>query len=207
MNCRDNNFIFAFILFFFLFSCSTKSEKKTINFNIENKQKEKPKDSENLTKDTLNFKLEIYNQDSVDLNITAAKLDSNVYFIERFPNKNIKKQILDSENFTIKHLAIDYKDSSDTKNAFYNLLDCFDKNCRSIKVFDKVKFKKAFFMLVVTEKSIHIIESEKNLDAKKWINFVRFSEINSRLKTIVVQKKQQNAKWFNYNNHQLIEIL
>lgn len=200
------NFIYYIIFVFVVFSCSNKSKKKII-FSNDNVQKEKNKQINIELEDSINFKLEIFNRDSVNLDVTKLELDTNQYFIERFPHKKITKQIIIATEQRVQLLGINYKDSFDRKNAFFNFLDCFDKTCRSIKVFDKVNFKKSFLMLVVSEKSIHIIESENNLDVKKWINFVRFSEINSSLKLIVVQKKQQKAKWYNFLNHQLIEIL
>ncbi len=204
---RIANFIYCFILTLLVFSCSNKSDKTIIDLNNDDKPKEKNKQINIKLDDSLNIKLEIYNQDSVNLNVTKLESDTNRYFIERFPNREITKQFLVSKELRVQHLEINYKDSFDRKNAFFNFLDCFDKTCRSIKVFDKVKFKKAFFMLVVTEKSIHIIESEKNLDATKWINFVRFSKFNSPIELVVIQKKQQKAKWFSYKNFELIEIL
>ncbi len=199
------NFIFFFILTFLVVSCSNKSEENVIISN-DDKPKEEKKQINSDLEDSLNFKLEIYNQDSVNLSVTNLESDTNRYFIERFPNLNITKQILISNNNEVQHLEINYKDSFDRKNAFFNYLDCFDKTCRSIKFFDKVKFKKGFFMLVVSQKSIHIIESEKNLDATKWINFVRFSKYYSPLELVVIQKKLQKAKWFYYQNYKLIEI-
>ena len=92
------------------------------------------------------------------------------------------------------------------KNAFFNFLDCYCKDCKSIELFQKVKFSKTFFMLLASTKSIHIIESEINQNPKKWINLLRFSNNKDPVKFIIVQQKQQKAKWFSYSNFVLTEV-
>jgi hypothetical protein len=106
----------------------------------------------------------------------------------------------------VKHLQINYADSNAMKNAFFNYLDCYGKDCKSIDLFQKVNFSKTFFMLITTTKSIHIIESNNNLNSSDWINCVRFSKISDPMKFIIIQKKQQKAKWFSYSNYHLTEV-
>jgi hypothetical protein len=92
------------------------------------------------------------------------------------------------------------------KNAFFNFLDCYGKDCKSIELFQKVKFSKTFFMLLASTKSIHIIESEFNQNPKKWINLLRYSNKKDPIKFIIIQKKQQKAKWFSYSHYHLTEV-
>ena len=188
----------------FIHACSSNNNQK--REKIENKKINNEKPKEILKEDTLKAIFEFYNQDSVDLNIMKISPNLEKTFIERFPNKKALNFILDSENSWIKHLQIDYLDSNSMKNAFFNFLDCYGKDCKSIELFQKVKFSKTFFMLLASTKSIHIIESEINQNPIKWINLLRFSNNKYPIKFIIVQQKQQKAKWFSYSNFHLTEV-
>ena len=189
---------------FFILACSTNNNQKrekTENKKINNK---KPKEIQK--EDTLIAIFEFYNQDSVNLEITKINLNPEKTFIQRFPYKNATNLLLESKKNLVKYLQINYADSNAMKNAFFNYLDCYGKDCKSIELFQKVKFSKTFFMLITTTKSIHIIESENNLNSSDWINCVRFSKIADPIKFIIIQKKQQKAKWFSYSNFVLTEV-
>ena len=79
---------------------------------------------------------------------------------------------MESKNSEVKHLQIDYLDSNSMKNAFFNFLDCYGNDCKSIELFQKVKFSKTFFMLLASTKSIHIIESEFNQNPKNGLIYI-----------------------------------
>ena len=189
---------------FFILACSTNNNQKrekTENKKINNK---KPKEIQK--EDTLIAIFEFYNQDSVNLEITKINLNPEKTFIQRFPYKNATNLLLESKKNLVKYLQINYADSNAMKNAFFNYLDCYGNDCKSIELFQKVKFSKTFFMLITTTNSIHIIESDNNLIPSEWINCVRFSKIADPIKFIIIQKKQQKAKWFSYSNYHLTEV-
>ena len=189
-----------------LFRCtSSTNDRKVKLYNKEKNNKLEPLIS-NKKKDTLLTLFDFYNQDSIGLEVTKITVNTEKPFIERFPNKKIFNLILESKNSEVKHLQIDYLDSNTLKNAFFNFLDCFGEDCKSIELFQKVKFSKTFFMLLASTKSIHIIESEFNQNPKKWINLHRYSNKKDPIKFIIVQKKQQKAKWFSYSNFVLTEV-
>ena len=195
-----------FFIFQFILGCDSNTNDKKVKLHIKKKYYKHKKPNPNKEVDTLIVLFDLYNQDSVDLKISKISPNLEKTFIERFPNKKIFNFILESKNSEVKHLQIDYLDSNSMKNAFFNFLDCYGKDCKSIELFQKVKFSKTFFMLIVSSKSIHIIESELNQNPKKWINFHRFSNNKDPIKFIIVQQKQQKAKWFNYSNFLLTEI-
>jgi len=195
-----------FLIFQFILGCDLITNDKKVKLHIKKKYYKHEKPNPNKEVDTLIFLFDLYNQDSVDLEITKISPNLEKTFIERFPNKKIFNFILESKNSTVKHLQIDYLDSNSMKNAFFNFLDCYGKDCKSIELFQKVKFSKTFFMLLASTKSIHIIESEFNQNPKKWINLLRYSNKKDPLKFIIVQQKQQKAKWFNYSNFVLTEV-
>ena len=189
---------------FFILACSANNNQKREKIENKNINNKKPKEIQKV--DTLKAIFEFYNQDSVNLEITKINLNPEKTFIQRFPYKNATNLLLESKKNLVKHLQINYSDSNAMKNAFFNYLDCYGKDCKSIELFQKVKFSKTFFMLITTTKSIHIIESENNLNSSDWINCVRFSKIADPIKFIIIQKKQQIAKWFSYSHYHLTEV-
>jgi hypothetical protein len=195
-----------FFIFQFILGCGSNTNDKKVKLHNKKKYYKHEKPTPNKEKDTLIILFDRYNQDSVNLEITKISPNLEKTFIERFPNKKIFNFILESKNSTVKHLQIDYLDSNSMKNAFFNFLDCYGKDCKSIELFQKVKFSKTFFMLLASTKSIHIIESEFNQNPKKWINLLRYSNKKDPIKFIIVQQKQQKAKWFNYSNFVLTEV-
>ena len=188
----------------FIQACSSNNNQKREKIENNKINNEKPK--EILKEDTLKAIFEFYNQDSVNLEITKINLNPEKTFIQRFPYKNATNLLVESKKNLVTHLEINYSDSNAMKNAFFNYLDCYGKDCKSIELFQKVKFSKTFFMLITTTKSIHIIESENNLNSSDWINCVRFSKIADPIKFIIIQKKQQIAKWFSYSHYHLTEV-
>ena len=190
----------------FIQACSSNNNNNQKREKIENNKINNKKPKEILKEDTLKAIFEFYNQDSVNLEITKINLNPEKTFIQRFPYKNATNLLLESKKNLVKHLQINYADSNAMKNAFFNYLDCYGKDCKSIELFQKVKFSKTFFMLITTTKSIHIIESENNLNSSDWINCVRFSKIADPIKFIIIQKKQQKAKWFSYSHYHLTEV-
>ena len=52
------------------------------------------------------------------------------------------------------------------------------------------------------EKSIHIIESNKNQDPNNWIYLINSKSI----KTLIIQNKNQVANWYTYQNNLLTEV-
>ena len=199
--------IFSFITIsalLFLNSCSSNTNEKKGRSKNKKIKNQKPKEIQK--EDTLKAFFDFYNQDSINLEITKINVNLDNTFIQRFPNKKSTNLVLESKNYIVKHLQINYADSNAMKNAFFNYLDCYGIDCKSIDLFQKVKFSKTFFMLITTTKSIHIIESNNNLNSSDWINCVRFSKIADPIKFIIIQKKQQKAKWFSYSNFHLTEV-
>jgi hypothetical protein len=195
-----------FFIFQFILGCVSNTNDKKVKLHNKKKYYKHEKPTLNKEKDTLIVLFDRYNQDSVNLEITKIIPNLEKTFIERFPNKKIFNFILESKNYEVKHLQIDYLDSNSMKNAFFNFLDCYGKDCKSIELFQKVKFSKTFFMLLASTKCIHIIESEFNQNPKKWINLLRYSNKKDPIKFIIIQKKQQKAKWFSYSHYHLTEV-
>jgi hypothetical protein len=61
-----------------------------------------------------------------------------------------------------------FEDSLKTVNAFYNWLDCFNQNCRSIRVNEEINGSKEAFVIWVSNTEISFLESSKAIQRKMW---------------------------------------
>ena len=204
-----------FVLFFFLFSCLNKKKEKTIDLSeittsserykegkLESKKDKKKKVSFTDTLD-VHFKGIL---DSLKINDSVVRKLDIVSFPDRFGAKSVTKfywkEITDSINF----IDWEFTDSLKTENAFYNWIDCFGENCRSIKIGDKVKIQKRELLVLVNEKHLIIIDSDKKIDYLKWVSVLKTQLFGENWKYIVFQPKKGKAVWMNYKNEVFTEI-
>lgn len=61
-----------------------------------------------------------------------------------------------------------FTDSSKTVHAFYNWLDCFGNDCRSIKINEEENGCKQAFIIWVSNSSISYLESPRRIKEKDW---------------------------------------
>ncbi len=171
---------FFYLAFCFLFSCSSK-EENVANFDdlapvsTNNGTKNVVSDSLTNEKPTTHFALNLL--DSLDKKAQWMKLDSLLY-LDRFGAKNTDKFIIKTLKDSISLLQFSFSDSTRTKNAFYNWLDCFGTSCASVRVGGKLKIPKRNTWIFVLSKQIVVLES--NLHLKE--QFVR---------TLIEKKKEK----------------
>lgn len=72
------------------------------------------------------------------------------------------------ESVSYQFMKWTFSDSLKTINAFYNWLDCFGENCKSIRVAEKVNGSKEAFIIWVSNGSINYLVSDHNLKRKEW---------------------------------------
>ena len=209
-------FIFLILFTFSLvFSCSNKKKEKTIDLSeittsserykegkFESKKDKKKKVSFTDTLD-VHFKGIL---DSLNINDSVVRKLDIVSFPDRFGAKSVTKfywkEITDSINF----IDWEFTDSLKTENAFYNWIDCFGENCRSIKIGDKVKIQKRGLLVLVNEKHLIVIDSDKKIDYLKWVSVLKNQLFGENWKYIVFQPKKGKAVWMNYKNEVFTEI-
>ena len=204
-----------FVLFFFLFSCSNKKKEETVDLSeittsserykegkLESKKDKKKKVSFTDTLD-VHFKGIL---DSLNINDSVVRKLDIVSFPDRFGAKSITKfywkEITDSINF----IDWEFTDSLKTENAFYNWIDCFGENCISIKIGDKVKIQKRGLLVLVNEKHLIVIDSDKKIDYLKWVSLLKNQLFGENWKYVVFQPKKGKAVWMNYKNEVFTEI-
>lgn len=61
-----------------------------------------------------------------------------------------------------------FADSAKTINAFYNWLDCFGSNCKSIRIEESVNVSKEAFTIWVIENKLVYLASSQSIKEKDW---------------------------------------
>jgi hypothetical protein len=189
-----------------LFACTNKPKptKNLEDIRPKSNRKERIKEFKS-EKDTLRFYLKSYTQDSVLLEIENITTIESKHFINRFQPlkysffKLHKKDSVDN----IEHFFWEFKDSSATKNAFYNWLDIE----KSSKIFASKSLSKDFFIALITEKNIDFFYSKKKMEILKLIRYVKFNRNTVEFKFIIIQKLNSKAFWFTFDGQKLTPII
>jgi hypothetical protein len=186
-------------------ACTEKSDpvKNLDEIRPKSEGKERIKETKE-SKDTLLPYLKSYTQDSVLLEIEGIKPIELTHFINRFqPTKKFAFTLQQKDSTTnIEHFSWEFKDSSATKNAFYNWLDIE----KSSKVFAPKSLSKDFFTALVTEKHIDFFYSKKKMDIPKLMRYVKFNRNTETYKFIIIQKRNAKAIWFTFTDEKLTAI-
>lgn len=130
------------------------------------------------------------------LKITVVDIDSLSCFLDRFPNAG-KENYSVSKNEkqgTLDHYA--FKDSSQTKTAFFNWLDRFGDGQQEILLYQERNLKSAPFYLVVLEDRLIYLKGSI-IEEVNWEEFLAFFEDR---KILFVLKKQDRRKieWWEF---------
>ena len=133
--------------------------------------------------------------DSSGINIDSVKGINLPLFPDRFSPKNVKKLSLITGRDSIIYYQWAFKDSLKTKNALYNWLDCFGKDCRSIKLYEPAKFQKDNFIIFVNDTSLSFISSERKLELGHWLTYFKYYSKIEDWPLVIFQKSRANASW------------
>ena len=206
---------FTLFTFSLVFSCSNEKKDETINLSEITTSSERYKEGKLEHKKNNNKKvsftdtLDIHFKgilDSLNINDSVVRKLDIVSFPDRFGAKSITKFYWKEKIDSINFINWEFTDSLKTENAFYNWIDCFGENCRSIKIGDKVKIQKRGLLVLVNEKHIIVIDSDKKIDYLKWVSLLKNQLFGENWKYIVFQPKKGKAVWMNYKNEVFTEI-
>jgi hypothetical protein len=205
MKIKSISFFFFLGILGLISACTEKSDpvKNLDDIRPKSEGKEcelKTKDE----KDTLLPYLKSYTQDSVLLEIESISPIEHLHFINRFqPVKKTAFLLQQKDSITnIEHFSWEFKDSSATKNAFYNWLDIE----KSSKVFAPKSLSKDFFTALVTEKHIDFFYSKKKMEIPKLMRYVKFNRNTETYKYIIIQKRNSKALWYQFADEKLTLI-
>jgi len=120
-------------------------------------------------------------------------------FLDRFENIKDVKRLIITPNDSTYFKSWTFEDSTDTFNAFYNLLDYFGNNYVSIELYSDEFMSSTYHLLFVSENQIHWVLSNKNQDKLVWEAYLK-SEFQIPLYYFILeQKRNQNIKWLEDN--------
>lgn len=203
------------VLLVFFYSCSNNKKDEVLDLNeIASGSKrykegvrevEKKKKKEISFSDTLDVRFKGILDSLKSSNLNVQKLDI-ISFPDRFGAKSITKFYWKEKADSINFIDWEFSDSLKTENAFYNWIDCFGENCRSIKIGEKIKIQKRGILVLVNEKHLIVIDSDKKIDYLNWVSVLKTQLFGENWKYIVFQPKKGKAVWMNYKNEVFTEI-
>ena len=194
---------FKTVFLFTLVSCGEDNTKESLSYteigaaDIENSKIE-PK--EIVQKDTfqINFNSELFAKISRSI-IDSVTLITKNEVIDRVSHLNAEKVNIYIDSNAIQFKSWDFKDSSDLKMAWYNLLDCFGEYCESIELFDSLFQTDNYNLVFVSDKSIDWISSKYNLDNKDWRLYLKKERIRPKYHYVFEILVGQPIVWYNFN--------
>ena len=202
-------FVFMKHLFFFtiafvlhlLMACTSNASEKTKEFEPSKKRSSEKIVNVVAVPDSLLFWKERYQSDSVKIKFDSIFPSFTRHFIDRFNAKSFIKNKLYVENDSILHFRWSFKDSTTTKNALYNWLDCFGNNCNSIKMYEAFKSEKRNSLIFINQKSISYISSKHGLTKELWMNFEKSTFSKDSMQLLIVQQPGKNALWYRFQKN------
>ena len=195
------------LTFLILVTRCHSGEKETIrNFDPTKKIKSEVEEKNNQQVDSLLFWKQRYQSDSVKINFDSLQASFTRHFLDRFNAKHIIKNKLFQGGDSLLHFRWSFSDTTATKNAFYNWLDCYGTTCRSIKLYEPFKIEKQSTLIFLNQYSISYIRGKQNLSKESWINFEKTVFPTDSLFLLIVQQPGKNALWYQYKNKKFNSI-
>lgn len=181
-----------------LFACKQKGDDTVLDMKDITPQSQHNYDDTVLTitqeKKDVGFYLPM--SDEVGLNIQGYCDYEELLLPDRFAPKNTLKLSLISALDSIRFCHWTFKDSTYTKNAFYNWIDCFGPKCKSIKLGEKTNFQKDNFLLFVTDTSLTYISAKSKLTSEDWMNYFTLKSDIVDWKILIEQGTRAKATWY-----------
>lgn len=179
-----------------LFSCGRKENK------IMDMKDITPKSERNYTKqkkenvDTIDFGFNSVVANELGFNLSGIKFNETALFPDRFSPTRTKKLVLMQELDSTLFCQWSFKDSTQTKNAFYNWIDCFGPKNKSIYFGQNVNFQKDNFIILVNDTSITYISSVKIIQHADWLSYFEKTQELKNWKIVINQGVRSKAIWF-----------
>ncbi len=205
---------FTFLSFTLVLSCSEKKKEDVVNLSdlipSSKRYKEGGLIKEKEVK-SISFMDSVPNSykcifDSLNLSHDSIHPLDLKLFADRFESKSKFKFFWKIGTDSISFMDWTFKDSLKTTTAFYNLLDCFGPKCKTIEIGQKINFQKRSFLLLVNDKHMVIVDSDKKIDQLVWLKLLKDQGFGENWKYIVIQPKKGKASWVSLKNEEFKEI-
>jgi hypothetical protein len=193
-----------------LFACGQEDTKKPVSLDSirPHSNADKPQNDAKKAKDTLGPFLNFYANDSASLQITELSIDSlgAHRFLNRF-TANIQRYLLkDSSSTSFQVCTWYFKDSSACLEAFYNWLDQAGKNNASIPLLKGSISSVDHNLMIIAEKQILFIGSERTIDYKKWLLWYSGTTTRPDCRYVLYSQPKKRTKWFKFENAQILTL-
>lgn len=193
-----------------LFACGQDDQKKPISLDSirPHSNSNKTQNDAQKAKDTLGPLLNYYANDSASLQIAQLSIDSlgEHKFLNRF-TPHIQRYLLqDSSSTSFQVCTWNFKDSSACLEAFYNWLDQAGKNNASIPLLKGSVPSANYNLMLVAQKQILFIGSERPIDFKKWLRWYSGSTTSSDCRYVLYTQPRKRTKWFKFENAQIFTL-
>lgn len=146
--------------------------------------------------DSLSIYLNDFKSNGIAVNELTVIDDK--YFPDRLGPIATKKFEIQLNENTFRFVQWTFKDSTKVMNAFFNWIDCFGENCKSIFVGEERVFQTNPFHLLVNDSSLIFIEGIESFDFKEWENYFEQKGFTLDWNYVIEQRKRGKARWFNY---------
>ncbi len=194
------------ILIVFLVSCQENKETKIKDFGevVPKSGRIKSKvSSDKLDVDSTRIKF--YSK------LESIEIDSVIEFSksflpDRFGPLKKTKETLYFQKDSLQYLEYTYKDSSISKRALYNLMDCFESPCKPFKLYESTNVSKSNFSILYYQKTLIVLKSSTEINLKDWLSILNKEKGYTSFDLIISQPKNGKTKWFSSNNTNLSPI-
>jgi len=203
---KEFKIISLYSLMLLLVSCSGETKEEILNIEDITPQAKRDYSSDTLSKKTETvYPINDYLIDSLIGHFTISIYDKKM-FPERFSPKWVNKLAFVNEKDTMLFCQWSFKDSVQTKNAFYNWIDCFGERCKSIRLGENTKFQRDNFVMLVNDTSINYISSPMKVSEKNWIKYFELDQKIENWKYIIYQRTGAKANWYRVEENELLEL-
>ena len=132
------------------------------------------------------------------ISVLSLSIDESSYFPDRFGPETTEKFILITKSDTLRYLKWNYSDSMKVMNSFFNWIDCYGNDCRSIYVGEEKGFQKDPMQLYVNDSSLIFITARQGLDFNAWLKYHKSLGHSSEWNYVIEQPRRGRAKWFTF---------
>ncbi|MFA7272786.1 MAG: hypothetical protein WC044_02905 [Crocinitomicaceae bacterium] len=136
--------------------------------------------------------------DTLSLMKESILLSDSLLPPDRFLFSSKEKWTGRSQESTILISQWKYKDSLQTKNAFFNWLDCFGKSCASLRLFEEKKLSKESFLFFILERRMIYVSTSAKMDAKKMIESLAVTFPKDRILYVISQSVGRKTEWWTF---------
>jgi hypothetical protein len=188
--------IFAGVIFIFAACVEKKKEVLRDMKDLTPKSERTYSEKNQEEKDSIQFDFDAEIAREIGVEVMEFDKVEAPMFPDRFHPISATKLHLQLKKDGILFCQWSFKDSTQTKNAFYNWLDCFGEKCKSIKFGETINFQNDNFLLFVNDTLITYITSAERIEEEAWLNYFKQKNGLEDWKIFLQQGTRAKAKWF-----------